>query len=180
MMLAVRYVKISLLATTALFLLITVFNNVTDYGSNLNFVKNVLSMTDTFPGNSLRYRAITSPVVHHLGYLSIILWELLGGVFCGLGCWKLVQASKADAATFQRAKSLGLVGYGISLLLWYLAFMTIGGQWFAMWQSDQWNGQDAAGRLFFIMGIGMIFLSLRDDELDPSPAKPANLGTDAA
>jgi len=36
-----------------------------------------------------------------------------------------------------------------------------------MWQSKTWNGQDAAFRMFAIMGVSLVFLSLRDDELVP-------------
>ncbi|EOD0802923.1 DUF2165 family protein [Campylobacter jejuni] len=32
---------------------------------------------DTNLGNAIVYRAITSPVIHHIGYIVIILFELL-------------------------------------------------------------------------------------------------------
>lgn len=169
-MLWIRYAKISLVATTCLFLCLVVFGNTTDYGSNFNFVKNVLSMTDTFEGNRLMYRAITHPVLHHIFYLFIILWEAAGAWLTGLGVWRLWKAAKTDAASFQQAKSTAIIGLVLTLQLWFLAFMTVGGQWFVMWQSDQWNGQDASTRLFLIMGVSLIFLYLRDDELESSPA----------
>ena len=46
--------------------------------------------------------------------------------------------------------------------------MAVGGEWFLMWQSKVWNGQDAAFRLFAMMGVSLVFLNLRDDEL-PAP-----------
>ena len=160
----VRLIKISLVATTALFLLITVFNNVTDYPSNYAFVSNVLSMSDTFPGNRLMYRALTASWIHHTFYVLIILWELVAGVLCAWGSWQLVRHLKAKAAVFQRQKREALLGLGLSLQLWFLAFMTVGGQWFAMWQSERWNGQDAATRLFLIMAVILIFVYLPEQD----------------
>jgi predicted small integral membrane protein len=39
---------------------------------------------------------------------------------------------------------------GISELFgpWFVGFMVIGGEWFLMWQSSTWNGQEAAFRFY--------------------------------
>jgi predicted small integral membrane protein len=34
-----------------------------------------------------------------------------------------------------------------------------------MWQSKSWNGQDAAFRMFACIGLILLFVSQRDDEL---------------
>ena len=57
----IRLSKISLVASSAFFLLLVVFNNLTDYGSNFEFVRHVLSMDTTFPGNQGMWRALNSP-----------------------------------------------------------------------------------------------------------------------
>jgi predicted small integral membrane protein len=41
--------------------------------------------------------------------------------------------------------------------------MTVGGEWFLMWQSRIWNGQDAAFRLFAFMGVSLLFLNQPDE-----------------
>ena len=46
-----------------------------------------------------------------------------------------------------------------------MAFISAGGEWFLLWQSRTWNGQDAAFRMFAMMGLCLVFLSLRDDDL---------------
>jgi predicted small integral membrane protein len=46
------------------------------------------------------------------------------------------------------------------MLQWFIAFITVGGEWFTMWQSQIWNGQDAAFRMFACIGIVLIFLYL--------------------
>jgi predicted small integral membrane protein len=50
------------------------------------------------------------------------------------------------------------------MLLWLGAFLTIGGEWFLMWQSQTWNGQDAAFKRFLVDGI--IFLLLLTPECE--------------
>jgi predicted small integral membrane protein len=45
-----------------------------------------------------------------------------------------------------------------------VAFLTVGGEWFLMWQSHTWNGQDAAFRMFASLGIILIYLILPEPE----------------
>jgi Predicted small integral membrane protein (DUF2165) len=49
---------------------------------------------------------------------------------------------------FEVAKTTPIAGLWLGLLLWSLVFITIGGEWFLMWQSSQWNGELAALRMF--------------------------------
>jgi hypothetical protein len=48
----------------------------------------------------------------------------------------------------------------MSILLWAGAFLTIGGEWFAMWQSEKWNGTEAAMRNFMVSGIALAIVLL--------------------
>jgi predicted small integral membrane protein len=41
----------------------------------------------------------------------------------------------------------------------------IGGEYFAMWQSSTWNGQEGAFRFVTMILGGLVFLSLPDGEL---------------
>lgn len=160
----IRLCKISLVATTSLFYILVVYNNIVDYGSNYAFVENVLGMTTVFEGNAVAdSRAITSPIIHHLFYWTIILWEAIAGVLLGWGAWKLWEARGADPEPFHFAKDIATYGFVIGMLQWYLAFITVGGEWFQMWQSQIWNGQDAAFRMFAILGISLLFLRQYDD-----------------
>ena len=156
-----------LTASTALYLLLVAFNNVTDYGSNFQFVKNVLNMSTTFPGNDLMWRAIDRPVVHHAFYASIILWEIAAGVLIAAGVKSLWSARRGSAAAWRRAKVLASAGLVLSLLQWFVAFITVGGEWFLMWQSSTWNGQTAAFRMFAIFGLCLLYLNQPDEELAP-------------
>jgi predicted small integral membrane protein len=160
----IRLCKIALVFASCFFLLLVVFNNITDYGSNFAFVSHVLSMDTTFPGNQGMWRAMTSPVVHHGFYATIILWEATAFVLTGLGTWRLWHGRRQSADAWQKAKTLAAVGLTISMLQWYVAFLCIGAEWFLMWQSKVWNGQDAAFRMFAMMSASLIFLVLRDED----------------
>lgn len=170
----IRLCKIALTGASFLFLLLVVFGNVTDYGSNLGFVQHVLDMSTTFPGNKAMWRAITTPAIHHTFYVTIILWETLSCALIGAGTWRLWQARGASSDAWQQAKTLAIVGLVVSLMQWYVAFISIGGEWFLMWQSKTWNGQDAAMRMFLMMGVSLIFLSMRDDDRVTAPGHQAH------
>ena len=160
-----RYCKIALAFASFFFLFLVVFNNLTDYGSNYAFVENVLGMKDTFEGNTGQWRAINSPVIYHLFYWSIILWEAAAMALLGLGTWKLWQARSGAAEAFNKAKNLVFAGLTLSMLQWYIAFLSVGAEWFLMWQSQTYNGQGAAHRMFVMMGISLVFIAMKDDEL---------------
>lgn len=157
-----RYSKTALVASIAFLLSLIFFNNLTDYNSNFNFVVHVLSMDTTFPDNKLLYRAITNPTVHHVFYAGIIAWEgLIAGILWAAS-FGLLKNIKSSGAIFNAKKSLAAGGITLSLLLWFFAFITIGGEWFVMWQSSIWNGQEAAFRMFACQGIILLFLMQPD------------------
>lgn len=160
-----RLVKIALVAAVALYLGIVALNNVIDYGSNFAFVQHVLAMDTTFPGNTLVWRAITAPAIHHAFYAGIILWETASTILIALGAFRLWQKRAASAAEFNAAKTFAVGALAFNMLLWFSAFLTIGGEWFVMWQSHVWNGQEAAFRMFACIGIVLLFLKTSDAEL---------------
>lgn len=159
-----RLSKISLLLAVALYYLIVAFNNLTDYNSNYQFVHHVLLMDSTFPGNHGMWRALPQSGLQTVFYWSIIAWESTTCLLCCVGSVQLLKALKAPAAVFQQAKSTGIAAVTLGSLLWFVAFLTVGGEWFLMWQSHTWNGQDAAFRMFASLGIILIYLTLPEPE----------------
>lgn len=164
-MLAVRLVKIAMVAATAVFALLVAFNNVVDYGTNYAFVRHTLSMDTTFPGNALMGRAIISPTLWTAGYWAIIAAEAATGLVLVWATVRLAAAVRGRAEMFNAAKSLVLVGVGLGFLLWFGGFMVVGGEWFAMWQSKSWNGQEAAFRFYLSLLAVAIFVNQPDAEL---------------
>ncbi len=161
-----RLVKTAMVASTALFALLVTFNNLVDYDSNYQFVRHTLSMDTTFPGSALRERAIASPAVWTLGYWLIILAEAAVGATLAFATVRLATNLRSNADRFNAAKKYAVMGAGLGFLLWFTGFIVIGGEWFAMWQSKAWNGQEAAFRFYMTLLAMVIFVSQPDGELD--------------
>jgi predicted small integral membrane protein len=157
-----RLAKIAMVASLALFAFLVTFNNITDYGSNFAFVQHVLSMDTTFAGNALKWRAIDAPIMWHVGYWLIIVGEALTCAAYTIGTAALVCKLRASGAAFNRGKRFVYVGTALGFLVWFFGFMVIGGEWFAMWQSQTWNGQPAAFR-FYAALLGVAIFVGQDD-----------------
>lgn len=153
-----RMTKTSLVFGVALFYLFVVFNNLADYSSNYQLIRHVLMMDSTFPGNNGMWRAINSPAWHKIFYFTIIFWESVTMVLCWWGAVRLIRSFGASAADFRQASSVAIAGLSLSLVMWLVAFLTVGGEWFLMWQSKSWNGQEAAFRMFAVIGIVLLLL----------------------
>lgn len=168
-MLIARYAKIVMNLALAAFCLLVAFGNITDYSTNYLFVQHVLSMDTTFPGNALMYRSITNPVLWHVAYAAIIAAEGATGVLFLAGAIRLFQVRNASGAVFNEAKALVIAGATLAFLVWFFGFMVVAGEWFAMWQSQTWNGQEAAFRFYMaVLGV-LVFVSLPDADLDGGP-----------
>ena len=154
----VRLVKTLLVAAVAFHMTLVLFNNLADYGSNYLFVHHVLEMDTTLPGNNGMGRALHVHWEQLLFYDSIIVWETVTMVLCWAGAWRMARALRRPADAFVQAKNTAVVGLALNLLLWLVAFLGVGSEWFLMWQSKTWDGRDAAGRMFAVVGV--VFLAL--------------------
>ncbi len=159
-----RISKTILVFAVAFYTTLIVFNNLTDYASNYEFVRHVLMMDSTFPNNHGMWRAINSPVWHHVFYWMIIVWETASAGLCWWGGWRLMVSLRKEQERFRQAKQLAIAGLTLNLLLWLLGFLAIGGEWFLMWQSKIWNGQEAAFRMAAIVGIMLVFVAQSEDQ----------------
>jgi predicted small integral membrane protein len=147
------------------FALLVAYNNIVDYDSNYQFVRHVLSMDTIFPDSSLRSRAIDSEAMWRAAYGLIIATEALTGLLLALGAVVLLGRLTAPGKTFNQAKLWAVAGLTVGFCLWFFGFVAIGGEYFAMWQSKLWNGQDASFRIAGAMLAALIFVSLPDGEI---------------
>jgi predicted small integral membrane protein len=161
----IRASKLLLLSGVAFFYTLVVLNNLTDYGSNAQFVRHVLLMDTTFPGNHGMWRSIGSPAIDTVFYLGIICWEIVTGLLLWWGAFCLLRAVRRPAGVFNAAKFFPVLGLTLSLLMWLVAFLSVGGEWFLMWQSKVWNGQEAAFRNFAAFGIVLLLLVQHDADM---------------
>lgn len=162
-----RTAKLLLLAGIALFYTLVVFNNLTDFDSNYQFVRHVLMMDSTFPGNGGMGRALTFPVLHLAFYFCIIAWEIATTILLWWGAVRLLRALRLSAAAFNSAKRIPLMALTLSMLMWLVAFLAVGGEWFLMWQSHTWNGQEESFRMFVVVGMVLLILLQPDTATQP-------------
>ena len=148
----------------ALFGLLVAVDNVIDYRTNYAFVQHVFSMDTTFPGNALMGRAITDPEVWQIGYGAIIGGEALTGLSFLAAALALMAKLRAPPAQFAHAKTWAVVGGTVGFLVWFLGFAVIGGEWFQMWQSQTWNGQESAFRFVMTILAVVIFIAQREPD----------------
>ena len=158
-----RLTKILLTASLAAFAFVVVYNNVVDYNANHEFVRHVLSMDTTYPTNPLRTRAITSPALWNAAYIAIITTEGLAALAFTKGTYDLLRSFRAPAQRFQAAKRFTIIGAALAFLLWFSGFMIIGGEYFSMWQSASWNGQESAFR-FYVTVLLVLLVVLQPEQ----------------
>src|SRR5271166_1971353 len=153
-----RAAKMLLLAGIALYYSLVVFSNLTDFDSNYQYVRHVLTMDTTYPGNHGLWRALPSPAVHLVFYWGIIAWEIANTILLWWGVVRLVRAMRLRAGEFNAAKRVPVMALTLSMLMWLVAFLCVGGEWFLMWQSHTWNGQEEAFRMFAVVGLVLLIV----------------------
>ncbi|GLZ34418.1 membrane protein [Lentzea sp. NBRC 105346] len=151
---------------SALYMLLVVFGNVTDYGSNEAFVKHVLAMDTTFKSPKTMWRAITSPAIVTVVYVLIIAWEALTALVLASAFVTWLRGRTQTAAR------LSSTGWLMQVILFLGGFITIGGEWFVMWQSEQWNGLTAALQNVIIGAFGLVLVHLAQRQNAPTSAEP--------
>jgi len=166
---AVRAAKVVLVFAVAFFYTLAVLNNVIDFGTNYEAVRHVMTMDATFRGSGQLWRAITAPSLHLASYLGIIAWEVATMVLCWWGGIRLVRSWSAPPAEFDRRKGVAIAGLTLSLAMWLVAFLAVGGEWFLMWQSRTWNAQDDAFRMFTVVGIVLLIVMQPDAAASAMP-----------
>ena len=143
-----------LTATVALYMALVAFGNITAFGTNQQFVRHVLAMDTTFKDDDLMWRAVTSKGLQDTAYVAIIVWETVSALVLIYGTW--LYARRDDL----RGRRFATYGLLMVMLLFGAGFIAIGGEWFSMWQSADWNGLDAALRVFVLSGVVLIVVHL--------------------
>ncbi|MGB3330123.1 MAG: DUF2165 domain-containing protein [Thermomicrobiales bacterium] len=159
-----------LVGLNGLYLAIVAFGNITDFGTNWDFVRHVLAMDTTNfgapEGTSLdpdvMWRAIDNETIQRMAYVALIAWETLTACVL-LAAVGVAIRSGGRVPTFNAARSLATIGLTMMLLLFFGGFIVIGGEWFQMWKSTAWNGLDPAFRNSVLALLTLVALHL------PSP-----------
>ncbi|WP_329553484.1 DUF2165 domain-containing protein [Streptomyces sp. NBC_00696] len=143
-----------LTATVALYVALVAFGNITDFGTNQQFVQHVLAMDTTFKDDDLMWRAVTGKGLQDAVYVVIIVWETVAALVLVYGTWLWVRRDDG------RARRVSTYGLLMLMVLFGAGFIAVGGEWFAMWQSKDWNGLEAATRVFLLNGVVLVVVQL--------------------
>jgi len=79
-----------------------------------------------------------------------------------IGAAALLRTLHATGAEFDEAKRYTIIGGTLAFLVWFAGFTVVGGEWFAMWQSKVWNGQEPAFRFYMTALAVLIFVNQSD------------------
>lgn len=151
-----------LTGTVALYMALVAFGNITDFGTNQDFVRHVLAMDTTFKDDDLMWRSVTDTALQDAAYVAIIAWETVAALVLVAGTWFWARGAHPLA---RRISTYGLL---MVMLLFGAGFVAIGGEWFAMWQSADWNGLDAATRIFLVSGVVLLVNHLPAGQAEPT------------
>jgi predicted small integral membrane protein len=135
----------------------------------MEFVKHVFAMDTTFNDPDVTWRAITSSAIQNIAYVLIIAWEVLTALVL---IWAFVAwvGALRRGGGYDRPRRLSTLGWTMVLLLFAGGFIVIGGEWFVMWQSSDWNGLDPALQNVIIAGLALILAHLPSREWSwPAP-----------
>lgn len=146
-------------AITAVQMALIAFGNITDYETNHQFVEHVLAMDTTFRSPNVMWRAITDPALVTLAYLVIIAWEVVAASVLIAATVAWVRGLATGRST-DSARRLSSIGWLMWIALFGGGFIAIGGEWFQMWQSSEWNGLDAALQNVIIASVPLILVHL--------------------
>ncbi len=155
----------TLVGLNCLYILLVAFGNITDFGTNQEFVQHVLAMDTTNfgaePGTNLdsdvMWRAITDETLQNIAYIFIIVWETLSGLVLLVAVAFWIQER---GGTYHKARSLSTIGLLMLVLLFLGGFIAIGGEWFQMWRSTVWNGLEPAFRTSMLALVTLVLVHL--------------------
>jgi len=167
--------KAAVAFSVGFFCLLVGYDNIVDFNTNYEFVNAVLSMDQMepfFSGNQVMLaRAITNPEIHLVAYWLIISGELITGAVCMIGA--LTMLFSINKSRFVKGQVIYLVGATFAILLWYLGFAVIGGEYFSMW-ANKMNGQSKAYTFATFILLTAIYIALPYLRLDNSSEPSKN------
>jgi predicted small integral membrane protein len=148
-----------LAAMTSLYMGLVTLGNISDFDTNRVFVEHVFAMDTTFSSPHTKWRAISDPRLITAAYYAIIFWEFLTTIVLTLAflCWlRAIAIQRAVTVAIQ----LSTCGWIMQVILFGGGFITVGGEWFQMWQSSKWNGMQPALQNVVVASVGLILANL--------------------
>ena len=153
----IRISKIILIVFVGLQGLFYALNNIVNFEAATSFVQGVLPMAGNEAYPNAFGPAVTSPALIMIVLWVIILGKLLVAACSFKGAFDMFRARAASPEVFDAAKTWGLMGCIMALLVWFGLFMVIGGAYFQMWQTPL-GGAAQGGAFQYAMSSGVVLL----------------------
>lgn len=156
-----RTVKIMLMLCAGLWGLVGGLGNLLDYAGGVAQVAFVMSMAGTGDAAGTDWRSIQSPALAQAAFVVIYGAKLLTGMLCLACAWQLFRRRAASAAEFHAAKRAGILGLAISVVMLFVAFITVAGLFFEYWRVPTYGmitHQYAAIYLMCLIGFLVVLI----------------------
>jgi len=152
-----RLLKAFLVLSIGLHALFYVLQNLANLDVAVGAIGEVLSMTgqEVYP-NTLFF-AVTVPALHWAAAILVFALEFAVGFFGIKGGWDLFRARKLSQEEFHKAKRAGVWAAGLALAVWFGIFMTWGGAFFQMWQTQLGAGSLNGSFMYAVASAVVMF-----------------------
>jgi len=155
-----RLIPLLVLLGTGAMGAIVVLNNITAPGANMSFVEHIMTMDTTKIDKGTQWRAIRSPILHRIAFVTILILEVAVTVLSLVGSYYLAANLGAPVEAWEAAKLFGYLGFMAALVVWFLVIQVVGAEWFVSWQSESWDAIRDSTRSSLITLGGIILLRL--------------------
>jgi predicted small integral membrane protein len=160
----IRRSKILIVLLAAMFGIMTLINNFTDYAAYSDYIGRIISMSDTQGNDSRRYRAVTATLFHHRFYWAIITLEIIFTFSFIIGTYHLSRKLTAPRDEFHEAKKFAIIGFSTALFVYQALYVIILNEWFDMEYSAQRNAFEWARTNIEYMFLALIYLLVAKDD----------------
>ena len=160
---AIRYLKIILVALVGLQGWFYVAGNLANWSSAIESVGYVLAMEGHEVYGTHLLPPITNPTLVTLALIGIVTGEFLVGALSLKGALDLWRVRKSGATQFDAARTFAILGPGMAMVLWFGGFIVFGGALFQMWQTRIGDGS-FQGAFVYAATSGLVMLFVNSPE----------------
>jgi predicted small integral membrane protein len=162
---AIRHLKILFVLLISLLCLFYAIQNVVNLEACFAAFAYVAGATDHVAYARSFFPAVTAPTFVWAMLVVVVGLEFTAGLIAAKGAWDLWAARGASAAEFNGAKTFGLVGCGLAIVIWFGLFGVFGGALFQMWQTEV-GGNSMDDAFQFSTTAALIFLIVNAADAD--------------